>query len=117
MNSENIEMEETMSEDPENITLVPAEERAAKARCTIRTSRIKQEQESEDEAEEVQRAIANADHKNVYMMEVTSNSSSQGETLKLQPIGDTMGNKYYIYIYDFYIVKFFFLMYLNFLLF
>lgn len=98
MNSENIEMEETMSEDPENITLVPAEERAAKARCTIRTSRIKQEQESEDEAEEVQRAIANADHKNVYMMEVTSNSS-QGETLKLQPIGDTMGNTNFIYIY------------------
>ncbi|KAL2745640.1 zinc finger protein 543-like [Vespula maculifrons] len=90
MNSENPEMEETMSEDPESITLVPAEERTAKARCTIRTTRIKQEQESEDEAEEVQRAIANADHKNVYMMELTSNSSGQGESLKLQPMGDTI---------------------------
>lgn len=91
MNSENLEMEETMSEDPVNITLVPAEERAAKAHCTIRTTRIKQEQESEDEAEEVQRAIANADHKNVYVMELTSNSSGQGESLKLQPITNTIG--------------------------
>lgn len=91
MASENLEMEEVLSEDPVNITLVPAEERNAKARCTIRSTRIKQEQESEDEADEVQRAIANADHKNVYMMEVTSNSSGQGESLKLQPMGDTMG--------------------------
>lgn len=95
MNSENPEMEENVSEDPENITLVPSEERTAKARCTIRTTRIKQEQESEDEAEEVQRAIANADHKNVYMMELTSNSSTQGESLKLQPMGDTIGKKHY----------------------
>ncbi|XP_015588346.1 zinc finger protein 543 isoform X2 [Cephus cinctus] len=90
MASENPEMDETMSEGPENITLIPAEERTAKARCTIRTTRIKQEHESEDEAEEVQRAIANADHKNVYMMELTSNSSGQGESLKLQPIHQTI---------------------------
>lgn len=95
MNSENPEMEESVSEDPENITLVPPEERTAKARCTIRTTRIKQEQESEDEAEEVQRAIANADHKNVYMMELTSNNSTQGESLKLQPMGDTIGKKHF----------------------
>ncbi|CAL7935965.1 unnamed protein product [Xylocopa violacea] len=93
---ENLEMEETVSEDPANITLGPAEERAAKARCTIRTTRIKQEQDSDDEAEEVQRAIANVDHKNVYMMEVTQqhwklhNNMGQGESIKLQPIGDTM---------------------------
>ncbi|KAL0100411.1 hypothetical protein PUN28_019631 [Cardiocondyla obscurior] len=85
MASENPEMEENVSEDPENITLVPAEERTAKARCTIRTSRIKQEQESDEETEEVPRG---SDHKNVYMMEVTSNN--QPETLKLQPIGDTI---------------------------
>lgn len=91
MNSENPEMEENVSEDPENITLVPAEERTAKARCTIRTTRIKQEQESDDEAEEVQRAIANVDHKNVYMMEV-SNNSNQSD-LKLQPMGDTIGKE------------------------
>lgn len=97
MNSENPEMEENVSEDPENITLVPAEERTAKARCTIRTTRIKQEQESDDEAEEVQRAIANVDHKNVYMMEVTSNNSSQSESLKLQPMGDTIGKECYEY--------------------
>ncbi|XP_028048994.1 zinc finger protein 543 isoform X2 [Monomorium pharaonis] len=91
MNSENPEMEENISEDPENITLVPAEERTAKARCTIRTTRIKQEQESDDETEEVQRAIANVEqHKNVYMMEVTSNDTDQPDSLKLQPMGDTI---------------------------
>lgn len=94
MNSENVEMEETLSVDPENITLVPAEERTAKARCTIRTTRIKQEQDTDDEAEEVHRAIANADLKNVYMMELKSNSSGQGESLKLQPIADTIGEQY-----------------------
>jgi len=88
MNSENPEMEENVSQDPENITLVPAEERTAKARCTIRTTRIKQEQESDDEAEEIQKT--NVDHKNVYMMEVTSNNSNQPESLKLQPMGDTI---------------------------
>jgi len=89
-------MEENVTEDPENITLVPAEERTAKARCTIRTSRIKQEQESEDEADEVQKAIANAEtpHKNVYMMELTSNSSNQSESLKLQPMADQMGKEH-----------------------
>lgn len=93
MNSENPEMEENVSEDPENITLVPAEERTAKARCTIRATRIKQEQESEDEAEEVQRTIVNAEHKNVYMMELTGNTG-QGESLKLQPMTDTIGKEY-----------------------
>jgi len=92
MTSENPEMEENISEDPENITLVPAEERTAKARCTIRTTRIKQEQESDDDAEDMQRAI---DHKNVYMMEVTSNNSDQPDSLKLQPMGDTMGKECY----------------------
>ncbi|XP_053977193.1 zinc finger protein 189-like [Hylaeus anthracinus] len=90
MNSENVEMEETLSVDPANITLVPAEERTAKARCTIRTSRIKQEQDTDDEADEVHRAIANADLKNVYMMELKSNSTGQGESLKLQPMADTI---------------------------
>ncbi|XP_039302235.1 zinc finger and SCAN domain-containing protein 12 isoform X3 [Solenopsis invicta] len=93
MNSENPEIEESVSEDPENITLVPAEERTAKARCTIRATRIKQEQESDDETEEVQRAIVNVDHKNVYMMEVTSNDANQPESLKLQPMGDTIGKE------------------------
>lgn len=93
MSSENPEMEveETASEDPGNITLVPAEERTAKARCTIRTTRIKQEQESDDEAEEVQRAIANAEHKNVYVMEVDTDNPNQSESLKLQPMSDTLG--------------------------
>ncbi|KYM99966.1 PREDICTED: zinc finger protein 248-like [Cyphomyrmex costatus] len=89
MTSENPEMEENISEDPENITLVPAEERMAKARCTIRTTRIKQEQESDDETEEMQRGIGN-DHKNVYMMEVTSDNANQPDSLKLQPMGDTI---------------------------
>jgi len=93
MNSENPEMEETVSEDPENITLMPAEERTAKARCTIKTTRIKQEQESEDEADEVQRAIASAEHKNVYMMELTTNNSGESESLKLQPMADTIGKE------------------------
>ncbi|XP_011049371.1 PREDICTED: zinc finger protein 248-like isoform X2 [Acromyrmex echinatior] len=89
MTSENPEMEENISEDPENITLVPAEERMAKARCTIRTSRIKQEQESDDETEEIQRGIGN-EHKNVYMMEVTSDNPNEPDSLKLQPLGDTI---------------------------
>ncbi|XP_018048253.1 PREDICTED: zinc finger protein 543-like isoform X2 [Atta colombica] len=89
MTSENPEMEENISEDPENITLVPAEERMAKARCTIRTSRIKQEQESDDETEEMQRGIGN-EHKNVYMMEVTSDNPNEPDSLKLQPLGDTI---------------------------
>ncbi|XP_043276095.1 zinc finger and SCAN domain-containing protein 12-like isoform X2 [Venturia canescens] len=88
---ENIEMEESIPEGPANITLVPAEEKTAKARCTMRGARIKQEPtgESEDEAEEVQRAIANADRKNVFMMEVTSNNSGHGE-LQLQPVTDSI---------------------------
>lgn len=87
MHAENAEMDDPLSEDPENITLIPSEERTAKARCTIRPTRIKQEQDSDDEADEVQRAIASADHKNVYLMELSGNSS-QGESLKLQPMGE-----------------------------
>lgn len=93
MASENMDMEEAISEGPSNITLMPAEEKTAKARCTIRGTRIKQEHESEDEAEEVQRAIANADRKNVYMMELTGNNTGQGDSLQLQPMGDSIGNK------------------------
>lgn len=96
MNSENAEMEENVSEDPENITLGPAEERSAKARCTIRTMRIKQEQDSDDEADEVQRAIANVDHKNVYMMELTGSGQ---ESVQLQPVADTIGKEYCARIY------------------
>ena len=88
MASENPDIEENLSEGPENITLMPAEEKTAKARCTIRTTRIKQEQESEDEAEEIQRAIANADHKNVYMMEL-SNNTDGGQTVQ-----QTIGKKF-----------------------
>ncbi|XP_046417224.1 zinc finger protein 189 isoform X2 [Neodiprion pinetum] len=86
---ENPEMEDPLFDDPENITLIPAEERAAKARCTIRTTRIKQEQDSDEEADEVQRAIANVDHKNVYLMELTGNSGVKGESLKLQPMDES----------------------------
>ncbi|XP_046738707.1 zinc finger protein 436-like isoform X1 [Diprion similis] len=89
MHAENPEMEDPLFDDPENITLIPAEERAAKARCTIRTTRIKQEQDSDEEADEVQRAIANVDHKNVYLMELTGNSGVKGESLKLQPMDES----------------------------
>ncbi|KAH0555163.1 zinc finger and SCAN domain-containing protein 30-like [Cotesia glomerata] len=90
MGAENMEAEESISEGPSNITLVPSEEKAAKARCTIRATRIKQEHESDEEADEVQRAIANADRKNVYMMEVTSHSAGQTESMKLQPVEESM---------------------------
>lgn len=92
MGAENMETEENVCEGPSNITLMPSEEKQAKARCTIRTTRIKQEiQESDDEAEEVHRVIENADRNNkVFMMEVTGQNSSHGDGLKLQPINDSM---------------------------
>ncbi|KAK0098040.1 hypothetical protein PV326_011575 [Microctonus aethiopoides] len=90
MGPENMDAEENISEGPSNITLVAPEEKTAKARCTIRTRSIKQEHESDDEAEEVQRAIANADRKNVYMMEVTTHNTGQTESLKLQPVEETI---------------------------
>lgn len=90
MGPENMDVEENVSEGPSNITLVAPEEKTAKARCTIRTRSIKQEHESDDEAEEVQRAIANADRKNVYMMEVTTHNTGQTESLKLQPVEETI---------------------------
>lgn len=89
MGAENPDMEEGLSEDPENITLIPAEEKTAKARCTIRTTRIKQEQESEDEADEVQRAIAHA--KNVYVMELSNSESGQADSLNLQSVDSATG--------------------------
>lgn len=91
MSAENADVDENLSEGPENITLMPAEERTAKARCTMRTTRIKQEQESDDEAEELQRTVTNQDHKNVYMMELSSNSAG-GQTMS-QTIGK---NKSYL---------------------
>lgn len=87
MNEENADIDDSLTVDPENITLIPSEERAAKARCTIRTTRIKQEHDTDDEADEVQRAIASADHKNVFLMELPSNSSGQGDSLKLHTMG------------------------------
>ena len=91
MASENMEMEESISEGPSNITLMPAEEKSAKARCTMRGTRIKQEHESDDEADEVQRAIASAERKNVYMMELTSTNTAKGESIQLQPMSESVG--------------------------
>lgn len=89
MSAENPDADENFSEGPENITLMPAEERTAKARCTMRTTRIKQEQETDDEAEEhthtLQRNVPNPDHKNVYLMELSSNSA--GGQIMSQTIG------------------------------
>lgn len=86
MHSENVEMDEQLSEDPENITLTPSEERSAKARCTIRTSRIKQEQDSDEEGE-----LINAEgHKNqVYVMEIVGNNV-ENEAMKLQQVEQRM---------------------------
>lgn len=75
--AENADMEDNFSEDPENITLVPTEERSAKARCTIRGSRIKQEQESDEEAEEIPRGIISTDNQKVYRIDVSNQSPSQ----------------------------------------
>ncbi|OXU24517.1 hypothetical protein TSAR_008040 [Trichomalopsis sarcophagae] len=77
MGAENADLEDNLSEDPENITLVPAEERSAKARCTIRGTRIKQEQESDEEADEIQRTIVNSDGQKMYVMEIQSPQQSQ----------------------------------------
>ncbi|XP_043483613.1 zinc finger protein 510-like [Leptopilina heterotoma] len=87
MSAENADADENLSEGPENITLMPAEERTAKARCTMRTTRIKQEQESDDETEELQRTVTNQDHKNVYMMELSSNSAG-GQTMSQTIVGE-----------------------------
>ncbi|XP_015126579.1 zinc finger protein 264 [Diachasma alloeum] len=90
MSAENMDNEETISEGPSNITLIPAEEKTAKARCTMRAARIKQEQESEDDGDELQKAISTVDRKSVYMMELTSHMSNQSENLQLQPMGDSL---------------------------
>lgn len=83
MNAENPEMEDI--QDPENITLIPAEERGAKARCTIRSARIKQEHESDEDGEEMQRTISvTTDLNKVYMMEIPNTSGN--ESLKIQQI-------------------------------
>ena len=71
MGAENADMEDNFSEDPENITLMPSEERSAKARCTMRGTRIKQEQESDEETDE--RTIINSEsnlNQKMYMMEI-----------------------------------------------
>ncbi|XP_058789525.1 zinc finger protein 892-like [Phymastichus coffea] len=75
--AENADMEDNFSEDPENITLVPTEERSAKARCTIRGSRIKQEQESDEEPDEIQRELISSDNQKVYRVDVLNQSSSE----------------------------------------
>ncbi|XP_048505264.1 zinc finger protein 383-like isoform X2 [Athalia rosae] len=85
MHAENPEMEEDpFAKDPGNINLTPSEERAAKARCTIRTSRIKQEHDTDDEADEIQRAMANVDHKNVYLMDLGNKGGNQGDSMNMQ---------------------------------
>lgn len=100
MSSENPDADETMSQDPEHITLGPSEERTAKARCTMRQNRIKQEQESEDEVDEVQRALAGVEHKNIYMMEITNNADDPEGTVKLQPMSEEIGIKIHFFITD-----------------
>lgn len=62
------DVDENFTDDPENITLTPAEQKMAKARCTIRGTRIKQEQESDDEGDEL-KSVASEPQK-IYVMEV-----------------------------------------------
>ncbi|XP_014216317.1 zinc finger protein 543 [Copidosoma floridanum] len=81
--TENADMDENFSEGPENITLTPSEGRMAKARCTMRAARIKQEQESEDEGDEIEKPLKSESQK-VYMMEVQN--SSQTLQQKQQPM-------------------------------
>lgn len=90
MGGDTLETEDNVQEDPSNITLTLSEEPQAKARCTIRGTRIKQElqeQESEDDGEELQRMMS--DDK-VYIMEASAESSSHGDNIKLQPIDESM---------------------------
>ncbi|KAL7301490.1 hypothetical protein TKK_0005927 [Trichogramma kaykai] len=75
---DNAELEDHLSEDPENITLGPAEERTAKARCTIRGARIKQEQDSDEETvDEVQRGNSANSEQQMYVMEYQTQPQSQ----------------------------------------
>ncbi|KAJ8670711.1 hypothetical protein QAD02_001970 [Eretmocerus hayati] len=86
--AENADMEDADMEDPEHITLMPAEQRSAKAHCTIRGTRIKQEQDSEDDVDDMQRGVSNTETQKIYMVEIPSQPQHQaivesGEELKV----------------------------------
>lgn len=91
MNAENVEVDESYVEAPENITLIPAEGRTAKARCTIKGARIKQEHESDEDGQEMQQVLVNSDHQNMYVMEVV-NTGSQNSTLNMQAIKQSISH-------------------------
>ncbi|KAF7994793.1 hypothetical protein HCN44_004265 [Aphidius gifuensis] len=86
-----MENDDNAPEDPSNITLNISEETQAKARCTIRGTRIKEEvreQESDDEGEDIQGMMPDNRTK-VFIMEASEQSSSRSE-MKLQPIDESM---------------------------
>jgi hypothetical protein len=103
MSAENVDMDDNLSEDPANITLVPAEERSAKARCTIKGTRIKQEQDSDDETDEVQRAIVNVENKKIYMMELENQQQNQSQLQ--QPMHPPICKNLFLNTFVIYLIK------------
>ena len=82
--AENADMDD-LPEDPENITLGPAEERTAKARCTIRGARIKQEQESDEETDEVVQRNTIGSEQKIYMVEYPNQLQNQQLHQQMRP--------------------------------
>lgn len=91
--AENADIDDNLSEDPEHITLIPTEQRSAKARCTIRGTTIKQEQESDDEGEEVQRAIVSNETQKMYMLERINQTQNQQVLQSRAEIGENFSIK------------------------
>lgn len=95
--ADNTEMDDNLSEGPEHITLGPAEEKSAKARCTIRGTRIKQEQESDDEGDEIQRGMSASDTK-MYIMDLQNQSQNQ-QPIQQHPAISKDSNIFYIIVF------------------